>query len=182
MCLGENTSQAASVGFVRLRRTNPARGGLLPARKSGSGHFFDSLKARRPIMGGGPFRITGHRGSCPVRDTGAAFMGPRANTVRPYGGGAPGPPRPTEGGTPVGWRLSPAARIPARARRADDIRPYAHVCPHQPRWGKNRRPETGAAVCSAFTAPWTGIRRCGAPSGGRRTRRGCSAPGCGRRP
>ena len=39
MCVGENTSQAASVGFVRLKRTNPARGGLHPSRKSGFAAF-----------------------------------------------------------------------------------------------------------------------------------------------
>src|SRR5699024_10647564 len=39
MCVRENTSQAASEGFVRLRRTNPARSGLHPARKSGKATF-----------------------------------------------------------------------------------------------------------------------------------------------
>lgn len=35
MRVGENTAQAASVGFVRLKRRNPARSGLHPTRKSG---------------------------------------------------------------------------------------------------------------------------------------------------
>ena len=44
MCVRENTSQAARVGFVRLERTNPAHSGLHLTRKSGKGHLFDSLR------------------------------------------------------------------------------------------------------------------------------------------
>ena len=46
MCVGENTSQAASVGFVRLRRTNPARGRLHLSRKSGKAAFSTVSGAR----------------------------------------------------------------------------------------------------------------------------------------
>jgi hypothetical protein len=47
MCGEENTSQAASVEFVRRRRTNYARGRLQsPCQK---GILFDSLKTGVPI-------------------------------------------------------------------------------------------------------------------------------------
>ena len=47
MCGEENTSQAASVEFVRRRRTNYARGRLQsPCQK---GILFDSLRAGAPI-------------------------------------------------------------------------------------------------------------------------------------
>ena len=48
MCVGENTSQAASVGFVRLRRTNPARGRLLLSQKSGKA-AFSTVSGKGPL-------------------------------------------------------------------------------------------------------------------------------------
>ena len=39
MCVDENTSQPASVGFVRSSRTDPARGRMHPTRKSGIDAF-----------------------------------------------------------------------------------------------------------------------------------------------
>ena len=48
MCVGENTSQAASVGFVRLRRTNPARGRLLLSQKSGKA-AFSTVAGKGPL-------------------------------------------------------------------------------------------------------------------------------------
>ena len=39
MCVGENTLQPASVGFVRYERTNPVRGGLCLCQKSGTATF-----------------------------------------------------------------------------------------------------------------------------------------------
>ena len=46
MCVAENTSRAASVGFVRLRRAKPARGSLHPSRKSGAPLFRQSQRRR----------------------------------------------------------------------------------------------------------------------------------------
>ena len=43
MCVRENTAQAASVEFVRLRRTNYARSRLQILLSEKPGGFFDSL-------------------------------------------------------------------------------------------------------------------------------------------
>ena len=53
LCVDENTSQAASVGPVRLQRTGPARGRLHPPRKSGVPLFRQSPAA--PASRGGRF-------------------------------------------------------------------------------------------------------------------------------
>ena len=65
MCGEENTSQAASVEFVRRRRTNYARSRLQPLCQKG--FLFDSLKRRlsrfrdrRLVFGMGSFGALGH--------------------------------------------------------------------------------------------------------------------------
>ena len=65
MCGEENTSQAASVEFVRRRRTNYARSRLQPLCQKG--FLFDSLKRRlsrfrdrRLVLGMGSFGAFGH--------------------------------------------------------------------------------------------------------------------------
>ena len=65
MCGEENTSQAASVEFVRRRRTNYARSRLHPLCQKG--FLFDSLKRRlsrsrdrRLVFGMGSFGALGH--------------------------------------------------------------------------------------------------------------------------
>ena len=65
MCGEENTAQAASVEFVRRRRTNYARSRLQPLCQKG--FLFDSLKRRlsrsrdrRLVLGMGSFGALGH--------------------------------------------------------------------------------------------------------------------------
>ena len=50
--LGENTSQSASVEFIRFRRTNYARGRLQAFCQKRALPFFDKLKGPRLAAGG----------------------------------------------------------------------------------------------------------------------------------
>ena len=58
MCVAENTSQAASVGLVRHRRTKPARGRLHPSRKSGTPLFRQSQARRTARRAFGAYILT----------------------------------------------------------------------------------------------------------------------------
>lgn len=71
MCVGENTSQAASVGVARRRRSNPARGRLLFSRKRGTATFATVSKTAD--------RLAVRRFSCLIQITPAST---RANTTK----------------------------------------------------------------------------------------------------